>query len=118
MEEKLQIAITICRQLGSGGAYIGQQLANRLGIGYLDREIIRQAAKQLSLLETDLESHDEKISSFWENLFKFGYITPDAYIPPKFFVPSDKELFMIESEIIKHNASCTAPQSQDTDLRN
>ena len=38
--------ITISRQLGSGGAYIGQKLAKNLNIFYLDREIISQAAKQ------------------------------------------------------------------------
>jgi cytidylate kinase len=50
MKENSQIVITIRRQLGSGRAYIGQQLAKKLDISYLDREIIRLAAKKLSVL--------------------------------------------------------------------
>ena len=59
MTEKSPIVITISRQMGSGGAYIGQQLAKKLRILYLDREIVSQAAKQLSVLEEDLESRDD-----------------------------------------------------------
>ena len=44
MKENSQIVITISRQLGSGGAYIGQQLAKKLNIFYLDREIIGRPA--------------------------------------------------------------------------
>lgn len=47
MRDKSKVVITISRQLGSGGAYIGKQLAQKLDIAYMDREIINQAAKQL-----------------------------------------------------------------------
>ena len=59
--------ITISRQLGSGGAYIGQQLAQKLNIFYADRKIINEAAKQLSVLEEDLESLEERERSFWQS---------------------------------------------------
>jgi len=44
MKQGLPFVITISRQLGSGGSYIGQQLAQKLNIFYADREIIREAA--------------------------------------------------------------------------
>jgi CMP/dCMP kinase len=69
MKENSQIVITISRQLGSGGAYIGQQLAKKLNIVYLDREIIRLAAKKLSVLEDELESRDERKRSFCNPFF-------------------------------------------------
>ena len=69
MKENSQIVITISRQLGSGGAYIGQQLAKKLNIFYLDREIIRQAAKKLSVLEDELEPRDEKHCLFGNPFF-------------------------------------------------
>jgi CMP/dCMP kinase len=95
--------ITINRQLGSGGAYIGQQLAKKLDIFYADREIIDQAAKQLSMLAEDLESQDEKVSSFWKSYLKsFAFGTPDVYLPPKVIIPTDRELFKTETGIIKH----------------
>ena len=36
--------ITIARELGSGGSRIGRMLAQRLGYGFYDREILRLAA--------------------------------------------------------------------------
>ena len=64
MKNTSPFAITISRQLGCGGAYVGQQLAKNLKIFYADREIISQAAKQLSVLKEELESCDEKVLSF------------------------------------------------------
>lgn len=102
MKENSQIVITISRQLGSGGAYIGQQLAKKLNISYLDREIIRLAAKKLSVLEDELEKRDERILSFWQSFLQLGgYNGPDVYIPPHIFAPTDRELFEAEAEIIK-----------------
>jgi cytidylate kinase len=94
--------ITISRQLGSGGAYLGQQLAEQLGISYLDREIVIQAAKQLRVLEEDLESRDEKKTSFWKSVFQLSaYNPPDMYLPPEIYIPSDQDLYQAESKIIQ-----------------
>jgi CMP/dCMP kinase len=96
--------ITISRQLGSGGAYIGQQLAKKLNIFYADREIIHKAAQQFSLLEEELELRDEKISSYWQSFIQsFAYGTPDTYIPPQ-VIPTDHTLFEAEKEIIERIA--------------
>ncbi len=97
--------ITINRQLGSGGAYVGQQLAKNLDVFYADREIINQAANQFKVLAEDLESHDEKIDSLWETFLKsYALGAPDVYIPPQILIPTDRELFDVETEIIKHIA--------------
>jgi cytidylate kinase len=103
MNKTSPIIITISRQLGSGGAYIGQQLAKELNIAYVDREIICETAKQLSILEEDLENRDEKKVSFWQSYMN-SYCPPDAYIPPQFYVPTDRELFKAEAEVIQNVA--------------
>jgi len=96
--------ISISRQLGSGGAYIGQQLAKNLNVFYADREIIGQAAKQFSLLEEDLQSRDEKISSFWKSgVESFAFNALDTYVPPQIII-TDRTLFKAEKEIIEHIA--------------
>lgn len=106
VKENAQIVITISRQLGSGGAYIGQELAKKLNIFYLDREIIRQAAKKLSVLEAELKPRDEKALPFWQSIFQLtGYNGPYVYIPPPIFVPTDRELFKAEAEVIKQIAN-------------
>jgi CMP/dCMP kinase len=100
MKQPSPFVITISRQLGSGGAYIGQQLAKNLNIFYADREIIGQAAQQLSVLKEDLESRDERILSFWQSFIQSFAIAPDEYMQPQIIVPSDRELFNTESEVI------------------
>lgn len=105
MDKNSLFAITISRQLGSGGAYLGQQLAKNLGVFYADREIISQAAKQFSVLEKDLESIEEKKGSFWGSFlhsFEIGY--SDPYKPPQITLPPDLILFNAQSGIIKQIA--------------
>ncbi|MGA2527496.1 MAG: cytidylate kinase-like family protein [Smithellaceae bacterium] len=104
MKNTSPFAITISRQLGCGGAYVGQQLAKNLGVFYADREIIGQAAKQFSILKEDLESRDEKILSFWQSFIRSYAIAPDTYVPPQIIAPSDRELFKAETEIIERIA--------------
>jgi len=105
MKQNELFVITISRQLGSGGAYVGQQLANSLNAFYADREIIRRAAKQLSVLEDDVEFRDEKNSSFWQTYLKSNSTGfPGGYIFPQVYIPTDRELFEAESQILKHIA--------------
>jgi len=93
--------MTISRQLGSGGAYIGQQLAKKLDIFYADREIINQVARQFSVLEEDVASSEEKLISFWESFMQFNTFSSGIYVPPKLLAPSDKDLYKAEAEIIE-----------------
>jgi cytidylate kinase len=105
MENNSTFAITINRQLGSGGAYVGQALAKKLDIFYADREIISQAAKKFSMLEEDLEEREEKISSFWQSFFQsYTFGAPEIYIPRQAYIPTDRELFEIENQVIERIA--------------
>ncbi|MDP4276914.1 MAG: cytidylate kinase-like family protein, partial [Bacteroidota bacterium] len=103
MEPKIPFVITISRQLGSGGAYIGQQLAKKLHVFYADREIISEAAKKLSVKEKELETRDEK-ALFWQSLIESYAANTDNYLPTQIIVPIDRELFEAESEIIERIA--------------
>lgn len=52
--------ITIGRQFGSGGRYVGRLLAEKLGIPFYDKELLSEAAKQSGICEEIFEEHDEK----------------------------------------------------------
>ena len=105
MEKTSTLVIAINRQLGSGGAYVGQALAKKLNIFYADREIISQAAKKFSLLEEDLQEREEKISSFWQSFFQsYTFGAPEIYIPRQTYIPTDHELFEIETQVIERIA--------------
>ena len=55
--------ITITRQFGSGGHEIGAALAERLGIGFYDKELISLAAKESGIAPEVFEHADEKASN-------------------------------------------------------
>ncbi len=94
--------ITITRMLGSGGADIGKRLASKLNILYLDREIVSEAAKELSALETDVAELDERSTSIWQSILESSTVINDTfYAMPKFFVPTDRLVFDSEAKIIE-----------------
>ena len=51
--------ITISREFGSGGRFIGEEVAKRLGIKYYDKEIIGQIAKESGLAPEYIEENAE-----------------------------------------------------------
>lgn len=101
MRNKQPLVITISRQLGSGGAYIGRLLSKKLKLFYSDREIIRKTAKELSLLEEDIRGRDEKLLSFWQSFMQVSASLPEDYIAPAPSLPTDQELFDTEAAIIE-----------------
>lgn len=54
------VVITIGRQFGSGGRYVGRLLAEKLGIPFYDKELLSEAAKNSGICEEMFEEHDEK----------------------------------------------------------
>ena len=106
MIETTPYVITISRQLGSGGAFLGQRLAYRLNALYLDHEIVRQAAQELKIPEENLAVRDEKVTSRWQAIMQsFVDTTSWAYDPPPIDTLNDKDLYKVESDIITRIAS-------------
>src|SRR5260370_7657476 len=60
--------ITISRQMGTGGSYIGQLIAQRLGLKYVDREVLHLAAEEFGCDEETVAAHSERATSFWERI--------------------------------------------------
>ena len=101
MPATMPVVITIARQLGSGGSYIGKRVAERFGYAYIDRQILQQAARELGVEEAMLEGRDECLQSFWERLLLvFALGPPDGtYTPPPHLV-SDDDLIETERRLI------------------
>jgi len=106
MREKPTVVLTISRQLGSGGSYIGQAVASRFGMRYADREILKQAAEAVGLREGDLVVREEKAGGFWEGVLQsFSLGTPEAaFVPPPLTPVYAEDLFKLESLIIREIA--------------
>ncbi len=102
------VVLAISRQLGSGGSYIGQGVARRLGLKYVDKEILQRAAEMLGRQDDDLEHLEERVATGWERITRHLSIGP----PDAFFVPPrpassvyEEDLFRIERQVIRQIAS-------------
>ena len=103
----MNTTITVSRQMGSGGSYIGQVIATHLGFKYVDREVLHLAAQEFGCNEETVAARAERVSSFWERVLgglTFG--APDShYSPPPLRNFTDEQLFEKQTEILKRIAS-------------
>ena len=58
--------VTLSHEICAGGPEIGQKLAERLSLHYVDQELISQAALRYGLLEQKLSNLDEAKPSLFE----------------------------------------------------
>jgi cytidylate kinase len=105
MNEKMY-AITISHQIGSNGAPIGKKLSERLGIPYFDREILKRVSNRLQMAEVDLAHREERLRSFWQSYSHTAelMLDPTLSLTADRYIPTDKELFQLESETISRIA--------------
>lgn len=61
----MKYIITIGRQYGSGGRFIGTKLAEELGIAFYDQELITKASEETGLSASILENYDERKEGFF-----------------------------------------------------
>jgi cytidylate kinase len=101
------IVVAISRQLGSGGAFVGQTAARRLGFKYLDHEVLQRAAAALGCEDDDLARLEERATGFWESsarMLSLGGLE-GTYVPPAWPPIYADDLFQVESRIIREVAS-------------
>ena len=87
--------ITIAREYGSGGRYIGKLIAEKLGIKLYDKEIISEIAKKTGFSKDYIENTEQKKSTI--------DIANDGYYYQEF--NNSDELFIKESELIREKAN-------------
>lgn len=85
-----QVVITIAREYGSGGRYLGKLLADKLGIKFYDKDFITELAKETGLSEEYIQHHEQKRDTL-ANLNQ-GYY---------FGLNNEDELFIQEAELIR-----------------
>ena len=85
--------ITIGREYGSGGRYVGRLVADKLGIKLYDKDFIEKVAKNTGLSEEYIESNEQRRNTLsnLNNGYYFGLNNSD-------------ELFIEESKLIKEVA--------------
>lgn len=95
------IVITISRQYGSGGRFIGEKIAKKLNIGFYDKEFIDIVVEKTGISRETIEAKDEKFTN--DNIF-FNAFNKKHFLSPfnndMTYSILDK-IFDIQSEIIK-----------------
>lgn len=90
---KCQVIITISREYGSGGRYVGKLLAERLGLKLYDKELIKLANEESGLSVDYIKTTEQKLTS--------STINP--------YYSNDDEIFTSEAKIIKKIAASKEP---------
>lgn len=78
-----KIVITISREYGSGGHYVGELLAKRMGINFYDKNLINLISKKSGLSKEYVEANNQKLASF------------------KYIDNNDDRIFIAEEKVIK-----------------
>ncbi len=102
------VVLAISRQMGAGGAYIGHAVASRLGLKYIDREILEEAARLLDAEGQDLERLEERVANTWVRFTRHLSLgPPDGLFTPPRIRDSvfEEELFRIERQIMRELAA-------------
>lgn len=60
--------VAISRQKGSGGSHIGQAIAERRGLRYIDGGMLRAAAEYLQEHDPNLERVEEQMGTWWATM--------------------------------------------------
>ena len=66
-----QTIITISREFGSGGHFIGEEVSKRLGIPFYDKNIIQQIAEKTGFSEDFVKEQSEYAPS--KNMFAYAF---------------------------------------------
>ena len=89
-----QVIITLSREYGSGGRYIGKLVAEKLGIKLYDKEFVAKLAEETGLSSEYIENNEQKRGTL--ETLNNGYYSG---------LSNSDELFIKESELIKEVAS-------------
>ena len=89
-----QVIITLSREYGSGGRYIGKLVAEKLGIKLYDKEFVAKLAEETGLSSEYIENNEQKRGAL--ETLNNGYYSG---------LSNSDELFIKESGLIKKVAS-------------
>ncbi len=103
------VVITIGREFGSGGKYIGEEVAKKLNIKFYDKELIERVAKEENIYQSILEKNDEKnIKNFWYTMTMSSLSSTDS-VNSFSDLPFNEQIFLKQAKVIQNiakNESC------------
>jgi len=108
MNKNMKFVITINRELGSGGRTVGRKLAERLGVEFYDKAVIKGLEEQYHLTVEEIERLKGQKQGWWSDVKRIMFVSPSMhsnyYIPREGDEPDmldTDQLFKAETEILK-----------------
>ncbi len=96
--------LTIGREFGSGGKYIGERLAKELNMKFYDAELIERVSQERNIDIHLLNENDEKHKkSFWYTLAMASLSMSDS-VNSLTELPSDDKYFIEQAKVIEEIA--------------
>ena len=112
MDKNEQFVITINRELGSGGRTVGRLLAEKLGVPFYDKAVIKALQEKYHLTTAEIERLKGRKHSWWadvERILKIdGGMSMNYYLPSKTDAPdliTTDEMFKTETMILQDLAA-------------
>ena len=106
MNKEEKFVITISRQFGTGGHEIGVELARRLGVKLLDKQILNEVASRFRVVENAMEKIEARNPSWRDDFTQFyrSYMAGAEYNGLEHDQTS-RNLFDAQAETIRKIAS-------------
>ena len=108
MNKNEKFVITINRELGSGGRTVGRKLAEKLGVEFYDKAVIKGLQQEFHLTVEEIEKLKGRKHGWWADFKRVMYVGPginsNYYMPKKGDEPEilDTDMvFKTETEILK-----------------
>jgi cytidylate kinase len=98
-----KFVVTISREYGSGGRGIGQKLAERLGVGCYDKDLIAMTAEKSGLSAGFVENSEESAPS--NLLLNVGMSFSGVDSLMSYQTPMTDKMFFAQSSVIKELAA-------------
>ena len=106
MNKEEKFVITISRQFGTGGHEIGAELARRLGVKLLDKQILNEVASRMKTVEDAVEKIEAR-NPLWRDDFTNFYRSymASAQYNGQELEKTTHELFDAQADVIRQIAS-------------
>lgn len=105
MSTNTPLVISLGRQLGSGGFFVGKMIASAMGLFFYDKELLYCAAKESGLSAEVFQKSDEQMVQGWTKLLNPADFFGGAFFDPKNAALSRESIFAIQAAVIRKIAS-------------
>ena len=92
--------ITINRELGSGGRTVGRKLAEKLGVEYFDKAVIKALEERYNLTAEQIEHLKGQETSWWEQFKRKMTFSDSEYDLNQTNIETE-DVFRAETQILK-----------------